>query len=93
VTTPTPVYSRSNDIVETEMDGLAILLHTGNWRYYTFDQVGTSIWKSLAKPSSLHDLVEDLVTQYNVDRKQCEFDTESFLNEMIEQGVVVRDCG
>jgi hypothetical protein len=87
-TTSEPVYVRSREVVAAEADGNAILLNTKRWVYLGFDGVGTTIWNLLDEPRTLGSLVEVLRTRFEVDETTCAADTKSFLDDMIEQGVV-----
>ena len=84
-----PLYSRTQDVIEAEVGGEIVVLHTQNWQYFEFDQTGASIWNLLREPKELGALVDDLVTSYDVDRARCAEDTKAFLNDMVEQGLVV----
>jgi hypothetical protein len=83
-----PRYSRTQDIIEAEVGGEIVVLHTQNWQYYEFDRTGATIWGLLQVPRDLGALVDDLVTQFDVDRTQCTEETKAFLDDMIEQGLV-----
>ncbi len=81
---------RTSAVVEANPGGFTMLLHTGNWTYYEFDGIATSIWEFLEAPSDLDTIVNGLMLKYNVAREQCEQDTKRFLDDMIEQGIVVK---
>lgn len=82
------VFSRTSDIIEADVGGEIVLLHTGNWQYFEFDAVGAAIWSLLESPRSLGSLVDVLVNRFEVDRARCAHETEAFLGEMMEQGLI-----
>ena len=84
----TKLYVRTADVIEADVGGEIVLLHTQNWQYYEFDKVGAAIWTLLDAPSSLDALVDSLTSQFEVDQSQCREDTRTFLDEMIAQGLV-----
>jgi Coenzyme PQQ synthesis protein D (PqqD) len=86
--TDAPLYARATDVVATELEGTVVLLNTQSWVYLEFDKVGSAIWGLLERPATLPALVTALTGKYEVEPAQCQVDTKSFLDEMIEQGVV-----
>ena len=88
MTDASPIYARTADIIEADVGGEVVLLHTQNWQYFEFDTVGTAIWKLLHQPHGLSSLVDALQSQFDVGREQCAAETKAFLDEMVEQGLV-----
>jgi len=84
-----PPYRRTEDIVEAEVGGEVVLLHTQSWQYFEFDAVGAAIWGLLKEPRSLDALVSALTERFEVDQARCEQETRAFLDELIGQGLVV----
>lgn len=84
----TPTYARTQDIIEAEVGGEVVLLHTQSWQYFEFDRTGATIWSLLMEPRSLDTLVDALTSQFDVEPGQCATETKAFLDEMIEQGLV-----
>jgi len=87
------LYTRTQDVIEADVGGEIVLLHTQSWQYFEFDKVGAAIWTLLSTPNSLDSLVQSLVTQFNVGREQCTQETRAFLDEMATQGLVVAGNG
>ena len=88
-----PLYSRTQDIIEAEVGGEVVVLHTQSWQYYEFDRTGTTIWHLLKEPRNLGSLVDDLLAKFDVDRARCTEETRAFLDDMVEQGLVTTDQG
>lgn len=82
-------YRRAPDVIEADVGGEVVLLHTQNWQYYEFDKVGTAIWGLLDEPRTLSGLVDALMERYEVDRDRCSQDTGAFIEEMVAQGLIV----
>jgi len=89
----TGLYTRTGDVIEADVGGEVVLLHTQNWQYFEFDKVGAAIWTLLNAPSSLDSLVSALTTQFEVEPEQCRRETEAFLEEMVAQGLVTTGHG
>jgi len=84
----TNLYARTDDVIEADVGGEVVLLHTQNWQYFEFDQVGATIWGLLSAPSSLDSLVDSLTRQFEVDQDTCRTETKAFLDEMVSQGLI-----
>jgi hypothetical protein len=85
------LYSRADDVVETEVNGAVVLLHMGNWNYFQFDPVSSAIWALLEKPARLDTIVSGLERMFDVGHEECLRDTREFLDELIAEGVIA--CG
>lgn len=83
------LYTRTDEVIEADVGGEVVLLHTQSWQYFEFDKVGGAIWNLLSAPNSLDSLVTSLTQQFDVGQEQCARETQAFLDEMIEQGLVV----
>jgi hypothetical protein len=82
------LYARTGDVIEADVGGEVVLLHTQNWQYFEFDPVGAAIWSLLSAPSSLDALVDSLTQKFDVDQDRCRTETQAFLDEMVSQGLV-----
>ena len=87
------LYARTDDVIEADVGGEVVLLHTQNWQYFEFDKVGAAIWNLLNSPSSLDSLVASLTEQFEVDAGRCRQETQAFLDEMVAQGLVTAGHG
>lgn len=88
MTDASPIYARTTDIIEADVGGEVVLLHTQNWQYFEFDVTGAAIWKLLHEPRGLPALVDALLSQFDVERDLCAAETKAFLDKMVEQGLV-----
>ncbi|MEI9992985.1 MAG: PqqD family protein [Rhizomicrobium sp.] len=84
------LYSRADEVVETEVNGVVLLLHLGNWNYFEFNPISSAIWSLLEKPASLDTIVTGLEQQFDVGREQCLHDTRKFLDDLVADGIVTR---
>lgn len=87
------LYKRTEDVIEADVGGEIVLLHTQNWQYFEFDKVGAAIWSLLESPCSLDSLVAALLDRFEVGDEQCRQETKQFLDEMIAQGLVTAGNG
>ncbi|MBS0472123.1 MAG: PqqD family protein [Proteobacteria bacterium] len=86
-------YVRTKYVIEADVGGELVLLHTLNWRYVEFDKVGAAIWALLEEPTNLDAMVTALQAKFEVGTEQCREETKELLDEMIAQGLVVAADG
>ena len=83
------MYGRGKDVYEEEEDGRTILFAAGRSSYFSLNAVGTAIWSLLETPTSLESLVKALSSRFAISEDECRLEVKSFLDKLIDQGVVV----
>ncbi|UTB33126.1 MAG: PqqD family peptide modification chaperone [Methanobacterium sp. ERen5] len=78
----------SDDVVSCDLDGETAILNIESGIYFGLDPIGTKIWNSLKKPSKISNLVEMIMSDYDVDKKRCENDLIELINNLKESGLV-----
>ncbi len=68
-------------------DEIAILALQDNW-YYGLRAVGTYIWETVSSPCSLAQLVDGVVSRYEVDRARATSDVTDFVLALHRRGLV-----
>lgn len=82
------VLSRSKDLVFSAVDGEISLMNVETGKYYGLASVGSRVWALLEQPSTVRGICDRLVSEYNVERAQCEADVLRFIERMAAEGVV-----
>lgn len=85
------ILKRAADAISTELDGETVILNIETGVYNGLDGVGTTIWNLLEHPASLTELVEGVLRDYEVSRQQCTADLTSFLQELLDNQLIVVD--
>jgi len=65
-----------------------VLLDAERGVYYGLEGPARQIWEKLGEETTLDDICNSLIKEYDVEREQCENDTRAFLDELIENGLV-----
>lgn len=81
-------YKRVEEILFVEQDGETALFHPKTNRYYSLEEVATSIWKNLDVPKAKDELVEKILKEYEVTVSECEGDVVDFLKELLEENLI-----
>lgn len=85
---PDQKLRRNPDLVHANMGDETVLMSLTNGEYYGMNEVGSRIWTALEEAHSLEQLIDKLVEVYGITRSQCQQDIDSFLNALLEKGIV-----
>jgi hypothetical protein len=83
------VVAQIADMVTSDIDDEKVMMSIEKGSYYGLDPVGSRVWELIEKPVRVSDLVDTLLTRYDVDRETCEADVAAFLHELEEDGIIV----
>lgn len=75
--------------IVSDMDGEKVMLSIRNGKYYNLGTVGGRIWDSLGSPISARQIVDLLMSEYDVERTVCELHVISFLEHLWKEGLIL----
>ncbi|MGV7235085.1 MAG: PqqD family protein [Nitrosomonadaceae bacterium] len=78
----------STEALSQEVNGETVILDLKGESYFGLDEVGTRIWQLLQENSSLQNIHETLLQEYEVDSEQLEKDIKLLLDELLNVGLV-----
>lgn len=79
---------RRADLLSTVVDGCVVLLDSDRQVFVGFDDIGTSIWQAVEKPTAVADLCTALAARYAAERPVIEGDVVQFLDQLLQQKLV-----
>lgn len=77
-----------SDQVSCDLHGEAAVLNLKTGVYYGLDEVGASIWRMLAQPRRVDELVDAVLDEYEVGRDECQRDVVALVGELAVRGLV-----
>ncbi|HEY3913188.1 MAG TPA: PqqD family protein [Verrucomicrobiae bacterium] len=77
-----------NDVIFAELGDEVSLLNNSSGVYYTLNVVGASIWRQLSQPTTLTEIKNRLLGEFNVDNARCEGDLLRLITELREHGLI-----
>ncbi len=87
-------FRRAPDVTSDVLNGLAVLLDRSAVRMLTLNPVGTLVWQLLDDDRTCAELTALLLPKVRgVTTEQLEVDVASFLDELVDAGVVVTSNG
>ncbi|RPA66619.1 PqqD family protein [Cyclobacteriaceae bacterium YHN15] len=75
-------YIRNNETISGRLHDETVMMDIEQGKYFSLNPVATRIWDLLEKESSLEELVEELLSEFEVDEAQCRKDVSDYLQEM-----------
>lgn len=83
------IVRRGDKHVETEVADQTMMMNIDKGKYYALEGTAKLIWGALESPKSVQDLVTQMTDAYEVDQDQCMTDVVGFLNDLVENDLVV----
>ena len=81
------------DVISTQLDNEAVLLHMGNPHYYTLNETGCFIWQRLEQGQTVGQIRAALEEQYDVTPDQAAQSLADLLAELHrERLITVNPC-
>jgi len=84
-------FTIRKDVISTELDGEIVLMDVARGEYYSLNEVGTLIWKTIGESVvTFNDICLAVLDVFDIDRFTCEADVTRLLKHMKDTGVVER---
>ena len=77
------------EVVYTNLEDGAVLLHLETRFYYSLNEAGQVIWRLLDSAESLEDLLQKLVAEYEVGTQQATESVSKFLQELEREQLTI----
>jgi len=75
------ILIRNNQIIARQIDGEFVVLDINVGKLYNLNPTAKIIWKFLAKPRTVDEIVEKIINEFDVPEKIARKDVNSFVNE------------
>ena len=83
-----PSYRRHPDLRLTSLEGEGVVLHLRERRYFSVSETGLVLLEALKEARRFEELVEGLLSEYDVDRETAVTTTRAFLDQCLASAVV-----
>jgi Coenzyme PQQ synthesis protein D (PqqD) len=82
------IIQRDPDVIAAEADQDLIMVSIATGSYYGLSDVARGIWDAIEHPKKISDLIDDLTASYQIDSISCEEQTLSFLEALLDEGLL-----
>jgi hypothetical protein len=79
-----------DDVLISHLQDESVILNLDSERYYGLDDVGTRFLSVLTTSDTIETAYERLRNEYNVDDEMLRQDLLSLVNNLVEQGLLIR---
>ena len=69
-------------------DGELIVVHLGEGKYFSLDEVGAFVWEQLGQGRSIDDVAEAIVARYEIDQQTALRDAMRLARELVENKLI-----
>ena len=88
IITISSVVVANKDQISTDLGGEAVILGLTSGQYYSLSDVGTRIWDLVQSPTTVLDLRDAIVGEYDVEPERCQQDVLEILKDMASEGLI-----
>ncbi len=85
---PEDTIAWSGKQLASEIGDEVVLLNIELGRYYSLDDIGSNIWRSLEQPIKVDALCQSLAAKYSADPATVSADVLVLLNKLLEQELI-----
>jgi len=83
-------FIQNKAVVQSKIGEEVVMLDMDSGFYFGLNSVASVIWGLLATEIGFEELIDRLMTQFEVERSICEADTKELLDQMLEKSIVRR---
>ena len=88
ITNRNALYIALQDIDTTDIDGDKVMMDLEKGQYFALNSVGSRIWEEIQSPVKISDVVNTLLSEYDVDRETCEKSVIEFIEGLNSAGLL-----
>jgi hypothetical protein len=88
IISPDECFVQVNGNIVSDMGGEKVMLSISNGRYYNLGEVGGRIWELIEAPAAVAQIVEILLSEYKIERSECEQQVISFIQRLTKEGLI-----
>ena len=82
------IIQRDPEVIAAEAAQDLIMVNIASGYYYGLSDVARKIWDAIERPKRVSDLIDDLTGSYHIDSSSCEDQTLSFLEALLDEGLL-----
>lgn len=81
-------YIQNKEIIQSKIGEEVVMLDVESGFYFGLNSVASIIWGMLEKEISFSELIDQLLSQFDVDRQLCEQDTQELLDQLLDKHII-----
>ncbi|MFN5480234.1 MAG: PqqD family protein [Chitinophagaceae bacterium] len=81
-------YIQNRNVMQSAIGDEVVMLEPETGYYFGLNSVAAVIWDELKNPKNIEELVEVLLTRFEIDRGTCLEQTRELVSTMLDKGVI-----
>lgn len=81
-------FIRNTEILSTDMDGETVMMSINKGKYFGINPSGSIIWALLEQPRNVAEIVDTLISKYDVSAESCQEEVIGFLMKLKEKKLI-----
>jgi hypothetical protein len=81
-------YIQNKKVIQSKIGDEVVMLDMDSGFYFGLNSVASIIWEKLEKPISLEEVINELLSEFNIDRDTCENDTMAFWVQLLDKNII-----
>ena len=81
-------YIRNQQIIYGELDNNQVMMHLEKGKYFGLNPIGKRIWELIEEPKSFSEIIQNLLSEFDVSEEQCSQEVKTFLDKAINFDIV-----
>ena len=81
-------FIQNKTIVQSKIGEEVVMLDMESGFYFGLNSVASVIWGMLKEEIGFEQLIDQLMSQFEVERALCEADTHELLDQMLEKNII-----
>lgn len=82
------LFQRKKELLSSRMDQEIVMMHPENGKYFSLNPIATRIWELLITPKTIDDVVNNLLSEFDVEPQICKNETKEFIEKLIEKNII-----
>ena len=83
-------YSRNQQIIDGELDNNQVMMHLEKGKYFGLNPVGKRIWELIESPKGFSEIIQCLLSEFDVTEEQCTREVQDFLDKAITNDIITK---
>lgn len=82
------ILSKTEHVLETEIEGLSVLLSAKTGNYIEFNEASSAIWSLIDNKKTVSEIIRELVSKFEVEKSRCEVDVRNFIPRLLDEDLI-----
>lgn len=78
---------RKQDVIEADVDDDKVMMDAASGKYFGLDPIACRIWELMGEDTTINDIANKLVGEYDVEKQLCIKETSTFIESLMKNNL------